>query len=54
MEIEMENLMGPPSQGAWVEIYAKGMCVKIRVNDADDAEILRLALEMAERRRYGR
>ena len=50
----MKNLMGPPTQGAWVEIYAKGMCVKIRVSDAEDAEIVRLAFEMAERRRYGR
>lgn len=50
----MKDLIGPPTQGAWIEIYAKGMCVKIRVNDDDDAEIVRLAFEMAERRRYGR
>ena len=50
----MKDLIGPPTQGAWVEIYAAGMCVKIRVNDADDAEIVKLAFEMAERRRYGR
>jgi len=50
----MEDLIGPPEQGALVEIYAKGMRVKIRVNDSEDAEIVRLALEMAERRRYGR
>lgn len=50
----MRNLVGPPEQGMWIEIYAKGMCIKIRVNDADDEEIVRLAFEIANRRRYGR
>jgi len=48
------RLCGPPTHGPEVTIIGPGMRVGIRVDDDDDREILRLALEMGERRRYGR
>lgn len=47
-----EQLMGPPATGPLVRVCGRGLDVVIRVNDETDAEIVRLALEMAERRRY--
>ena len=46
-------LMGPPERGPFVRVVGKGFDVAIRVEDSDDREIVRLALEMGERRRYG-
>ncbi|OTI63212.1 hypothetical protein CAZ10_10285 [Pseudomonas aeruginosa] len=49
----MNKLMGPPAPGPVVRVVARGMSVAIRVDDDGDAEIVRLALEMAQRRRWG-
>lgn len=48
------ELMGPPERGPWVRVRGKGFDVALRVDDDDDREILRLALEMGERRRHGK
>ena len=46
--------MGPPTKAPAVRVMGRGIDVFIRVEDDNDAEIVRLALQMAERRRYGR
>lgn len=47
-------LMGPPERGSVVRISGKGFYLGIRVDDGNDKEIVRLAMEMGERRRYMR
>lgn len=37
----------------WVRVSGDGFCVSVQMDDDDDREIVRLALEMGERRRYG-
>lgn len=48
------RIMGPPDRGPVVRIIGKGIDVWIRVESDEDHEIMRLALEVAERRRYGK
>lgn len=48
----MNKLHGPPTPGPVVRVVGRGLSLAIRVNDEDDAVIVRLALEMAQRRRW--
>ena len=49
----MSELMGPPERAPFVRVVGKGVDVTILPESKLDQEIIRLALEMAERRRYG-
>ena len=46
--------MGPPMRGPFARIVGCGVSLHIRLDTQDDIEILSLAVQMAERRRYGR
>lgn len=48
------ELMGPPAHGPWVRVQGPGFSVAVQVEDDDDREIVRAAMELGERRRYGR
>lgn len=47
-------VMGPPRRGPSVAVSGIGLFLSIQVNDDDDAKILQMFLECAERRRYGK
>lgn len=49
-----DYLMGPPERGPWVRVKGLEFDISIRVDDDDDKNILALALELCERRRYGK
>lgn len=49
-----EQVMGPPARGPLVRVKGRGIDVHIRVDDEIDAEIVRMAMEIADRRRFGR
>lgn len=46
--------MGPPSRGPVVRVTGSGISVNLRVETELDAEIIHMAMRIAERRRYGR
>lgn len=48
----MTNLMGPPEKGPVVKVVGKGLSVIIRVESEIDRDIIRLAMGIAERRRF--
>ncbi len=48
------ELMGPPEKGPIVKVFGKGISLSLCLEDKIDSVILDLALQMAERRRYGR
>ena len=50
----MSDKVGPPEKGPVVKVRGKGVSVIIRLESEIDYEILHHALEMAERRRYGK
>lgn len=46
--------MGPPEKAPFVRIEGKGISVLIRPESKLDQEIILLALQISERRRYGK
>ena len=50
----MKNLMGPPAPGPVVRIIGIGIDIYIRVDDDIDEEVVREALKLANKRRYGK
>lgn len=50
----MKNRMGPPEPGPIVKVTRKDFCVAIRVQSDLDREIVGLAMEMGERRRFSK
>ena len=52
--MDRTDLMGPPNRGPWVVIRASGIDLQLEVNDEIDSEIVQLAMDMAQRRRYAK